>query len=202
MKRASVAWLLTTGTLILGFAPALKADVAPSAEPIARRLERLREQAAAAVASGTGPAPSAGVAPSAIPASSAGPTPSSISELHANLLRKWAELSATRRDRRDRHRAEVVKEVGQQLSDPAVKTELALHATRVAELSRAEFRARNARTGAAREKLLARVAKLSEKEAARHRARLAKLLAKAPAAGAASTAPPALPPPQPSGGAR
>jgi hypothetical protein len=196
MRRASVAWLLATGALVLGVAPALKADVAPSPEQIQRRLERLREQAAAAVASGVRPAPSAADAPSAAPASSASSPPSRTSVLQAELLRKWAELSATRRDRRERHRAELVREVGPRLSDPAIRTELALHATRVAELSRAEFLAQHARTGAAREKLLARVAKLSERETARHRARLTKLLAAGPA-----SAPSASAPPKASGGA-
>lgn len=182
MKRGSVAWLLATGTLVLSFAPALKADVPAQPERIERRLERMREEAAAAIASGARPAPSAAGAASANPPGSAGPTPSSISALKDELLRKWAELSATRRERRERHRAELVREVGQRLSDPAVKAELALHATRVAELNRAQFLAQNARTGAAREKLLARVAKLSEREGARHRAQLAQILAAAPAA--------------------
>jgi hypothetical protein len=201
MSRVSVAWLLATGTLILGFAPALKADVVPSPETIQRRLERLREQAAA-VTSGARPAPSVDVAPSPSSSGSASAMPSRISGLQSDLLRKWAELSATRRDRRDRHRAEVIREVGQRLSDPAVKAELALHATRMAELGRAEFLAQNARTGAAREKLLARVAKLSERETARHRARLAKLLAAAPAASASASTAPSLSPPPSSGGAR
>ena len=153
MKRASVAWLLATGTLVLGFAPALRADVVPSPERVQRRLERMREQAAAAADSAAGPASSHGAAPSASPASSAGPTPSgsSVSAVRALLLQKWAELSATRRERRERHRAELVRQIGQRLSDPAVKAELALHATRVAELSRAEFLAQNARSGATRE---------------------------------------------------
>lgn len=199
MKRVSVAWLLATGMLVLGFAPALRADVVPSPERIQRRLERLREQAAAAASNSARPASSTGPAPSANPASSAGPAPSSIAVLRADLLRKWAELSSTRRDRRDRHRAEVMREVGQRLSDPAVKAELALHATRVAELSRAQFLAQNARTGADREKLLGRVAKLSERETARHRARLAKLLAAAPAASAAPSGSAAS---KPAGGAQ
>jgi hypothetical protein len=89
----------------------------------------------------------------------------------------------------------VVREFGQRLSDPAVRAELALHATRMAELSRAQFLAQNARTGAARDKLLARVAKLSERETARHRARLARLVP------AASAAPPASSSSQPARGA-
>jgi hypothetical protein len=198
MKRVSLAWLLATGTLVLGFAPTLRADVVPSPERIQRRLERMREQAAAA-ASGARPASSNGAAPSASPPSSAGPIPSGVNALRAQLLQKWAELSATRRERRDRHRAELMREVGPRLSDPAVKAELALHATRVAELGRAEFLAQNARTGATREKLLARVAKLSEHETTRHRARLAKLLAAAPSA--ASATPAASAATKPSGGA-
>ena len=199
MKRVSVAWLLATGTLVLGFAPTLRADVVPSPERIQRRLERMREQAAAAAASGARPASSTGAAPSVSPPSSAGPLPSGVAALRAELLQKWAELSATRRERRDRHRAELVREIGPRLSDPAVKAELALHATRVAELSRAEFLAQNARTGTTREKLLARVAKLSAHETARHRARLGKLLAAAPPAASATPAVSAAT--KPSGGA-
>lgn len=195
MKRAwfMLASLVAVGTLGLVLASTSKADVAPSPERIQRRLERMREEAAAAVNSAQRPAPSSRAASSATPESSGSPVPSGsgMSALRAELIRKWAELSATRRDRRDRHRADVVREVGQRLGDPAVKAELTLHATRVAELSRAEFLAQNARTGAAREKLLARVAKLSERETARHRARLAKLLAAAPVASAAASAAPA-----------
>jgi hypothetical protein len=60
-----------------------------------------------------------------------------------------------------------VRQLGQRLSDPRVKDELKLHATRVAELARLRFLAENARTGAEREKLLARIGKLSAREAER-----------------------------------
>jgi hypothetical protein len=108
------------------------------------------------------------------------------------LAQKWAALLATRQERRQQQRAALLRQLGQHLSEPQVKAELALHATRLAELARIEFLAQNARSGEAQSKLLARVAKLSTREAERHRRRMAKLLGKdavtAPSA-AASSAP-------------
>ncbi len=178
--------LLTAATLTLAFAPTLRADVAPSPERLQRRLERMRDKAAAAASGQAGPTPSVAPAPSGgpAPASSVAPAlPEQLRVMQEHLRKKWSELAATRDERRERHRAELVRQVGQRLSDPAVKAELAQHATRQAELSRLEFLAQNARSGAAREKLLARIAKLSARETERHRARIAKLLA--PTGGAA-----------------
>lgn len=180
--------LLTAATLTLALAPTLRADVAPSPERLQRRLERMRDKAAAAASGQAGPTPSVAPAPSGgpAPASSVAPAlPEQLRVMQEHLRKRWSELAATRHERRERHRAELVRQVGQRLSDPAVKAELAQHATRLAELSRLEFLARNARSGAAREKLLARIAKLSARETERHRARIAKL---APSGGAAPSA--------------
>jgi len=190
---------LLVAATALALAPALHADdqrapdsqPRPSAEPahdrLQRRLERLRERAAGA--HGT-----ARPASSSLPASSA--SPAINDRLHAELSRKWAALAATRQARRERHRAALLHEVGGHLSEPEVKAELALHASRVADLARIEFLAQNARAGAERQKLLARVAKASERETARHEHRMARLLAQAaPAASNGSApAPPAAAP--------
>jgi hypothetical protein len=104
------------------------------------------------------------------------------------LARRWRALTATRPERRERHRAQLLRELGQRLSDPQVKDELKLHATRVAELSRIRFLAENARSGADRENLLARVARLLAREGERHRKRLA--ARPTPTAASASGAPP------------
>ena len=186
---------LLVAAAALALAPALHADdqrtpggrPRPSAEPrqerLQRRLERLRERAAGA--------PSAAPpAASTLPATSASAAASD--SLRAELSQKWAALAATRPARRERHRTALLHEVGAHLSEPDVKAELALHASRVAELARIEFLAQNARAGAERQKLLARVAKASERETERHRRRMARLLAQAapaPANGGAPAAP-------------
>ncbi len=193
MKRHG--WLLAVSAagLALGFAPGLWADPNDGPresheEELRHRLERLREQAASLASATPRLLPSAVPAPSA---SAAAPS-SGVAE---ELTRKWAELVATRHDRRERHRADVAREVGARLNDPEVAAELKLHATRLADLARVEFLAQNARRGVEREKLLARIGKLSARESERHRARLAKLLA-APAKIAVSAAPsaPSSPP--------
>lgn len=192
-------WFVAAIVFSLASAKASQADVAPGPgaprpAPSARleqRLERL-QQRAAALASGL---------PSAFPAPSGSAAPTGSVALRAlsleELAKRWSERLATRQQRREQHRALLVRELGQHLSDPDVKAELALHSTRLAELARVEFLAQNARSGEARTRLLARVAKLSAREAARHRARMSKLLASS-AAIAPSAAPsggPATPAP-------
>jgi hypothetical protein len=110
----------------------------------------------------------------------------------AELARRWKALGENRLERRERSRAALVRQLGPHLSDPRVKDELKLHATRVAELARLRFLAENARTGARREQLLARISKLSAREAERHQKQLAKLVA---AAGVPSTGGPSAPAP-------
>lgn len=172
--------------LALASAPALRADPPPPSasvgprpphsaeqqERLRRRMERLLERAVAPSASASAlPAPSA----SGLPA----PSASGAAPL-LELARRWAELSATREGRREKHRAELVREMGARLQDPAVRAELALHAQRVAELSRLEFLAKNARSGEQREKLLARIQKLLAREASRHQRSLRQLTPPAP----------------------
>jgi hypothetical protein len=203
-------WVLAIGVVALGLglAPRLRADLAPGPNdgphapresPEQRlqrreRLERLRAGLASAfprLPTAPAPAPSGSVA--------------ALSSARAlELAQKWAELVATRHERRERHRAELVRELGARVSDPAVIAEVKLHTTRQAELERANFLALNARRGAEREKILARIAKLSGLENARHRVRMEKLFgpsnagaASAPApssAAAPSSAPPASAP--------
>ncbi len=142
------------------------------------------------------PAPSGSVPPAA-PFGSAGPG----AERLAELARRWRALGENRLERRERNRAALVRQLGQRLSDPQVKGELKLHATRTAELTRLRFLAENARSGAPRDKLLARITKLSARETERHQKQLAKLAA----AGASASAPsgsavvPPAPTPIPSG---
>jgi hypothetical protein len=95
--------------------------------------------------------------------------------LAEDLTRKWRAFAASRRERRAEHHAALVRELGTHLQDPAVKEELRLHSVRVAELARIRFLADNARQGAERQKLLARVDKLTERESRRHSRRVAAL---------------------------
>jgi hypothetical protein len=208
--KSRAGWLAALG-LLLALAPAVRAE--PPAPPSAsgaperpngdarvqRELERLKEHLRELPSAWPPPIDSAMAAGSAAPLGSGVVGRAMLEE----LARRWAERSATRAERRERHRAELLTEAGQHVTEPEVVAELKLHATRVADLARAEFLATNARSGADRDKLLARVSKLSLKEAARHRARMAKLLA-TPAAPSAAPAPRAVPapgaaPPAPSG---
>ncbi len=196
MKRHG--WLLAVSAVALGlgFAPKLWADLAPGPhdsatreERLRQRVERLREHAAAlasglphAAASGA-PAPSGSAV--AAPSGSTGAGGSRAEE----LVRRLAELAATRHDRRELHRAAIERMFGAHLSDPAVAAELKLHAIRTADLARVEFLAQNAREGAARQKLLARVAQLSAKERERHARRMSKVMGAARAAAPPPAAP-------------
>jgi hypothetical protein len=183
--KARLGWLLLTSLVVLGAAPVLGADVTPAPsgqqrelERLRRRLDKLRERAALPSA-----APSASAATSANPSASTSAAPVTSQTAPASraelLARKWAELTASRRERRERHRSALLREVGARMSDPNVASELKLHSRRVAELARLEFLAQNARDGEPRQKLLARIAKLSTQEADRHKKRLARLVAPA-----------------------
>ena len=195
MKRLA----LFVSAALLALAPAaLHADVPsssaapqrlprPPEERLLRRLRHAQELVAGEPNPLSSPSSSATPPPPA-PSGSA----TKLDSLRAELAKKWAELAATRHERRERHRAALLREVGAHLSSPAVKAELALHASHVADLARIEFLAQNARTGADRQKLLARVAKASERETERHQRRMTKLLAiTAPAASGAPEAAPA-----------
>jgi len=197
MRR--VGWLLGVAALTCVFIPELRADVAPGPRPPRpspsarreQRLERFQQRAAALLKA----LPSGSASGAPVPSGSAAPPALSPQD----LAQKWAARLATRHERRELHRAQLLRQLGQHLSEPQVKAELALHSTRLAELARIEFLAQNARSGEARNQLLARVAKLSAREAERHRVRLAKLLA-AGAAASPSALPSAAPPaPAPSG---
>lgn len=205
MKASRLAVLAALAVLVVG--PALLAE--PPASGSAETLdvqrkqdevrERLRQRRLALPsASALPPLPWDLAAPSgsrALPLSSALPLPSA-GKVHDELRKRWRLLAESRHERRERHRAALVRELGQRLSDPQIKAELKLHATRVAELSRLKFLADNARSGATRDKLLARIDRLSALETERHRKRLAKL-SSAPAGPSASGAAPAA---APSGG--
>jgi hypothetical protein len=207
MKAALLSLVASLAVLAVG--PALLADppgpgsAAPADAAGARDrvLKRLRERGLVLPSGSTvPPLPSVLAAPSsssAVPAGSgAAPVPSA-GPLHEHLARQWQKLAESRHERRERHRAALVRELGQRLSDPHIKAELKLHATRVAELSRLKFLADNARTGAQRDKLLSRIDTLSNRETQRHRARMAKLLGARPLP-SGSGAP--LPAPAPSAG--
>lgn len=172
------AWLLAFAIAALGAVPALRAEDAPapsahtrSTRELQQRLERLRQQASALVSAlpSAGPAPSVSTSP--LPSGSALELPASPAE----LAKRWAAVAATRHERQARHRAELLGELGRHIENPAALVELQLHAKRLAELGRVEFLAQNARQGAARTQLLARVAKLRTREVERHQKRLAAL---------------------------
>jgi len=193
------AWLaagaLASAAAVLIGARALRAqDVAPSArrhdaEQLREHLRQLREHARELA--------------SAMPESSAVPAPS-IGALpgRAELDWRWNKLARLRHERRLQQRAELTREFGARLDDPAAPAELRLHARRVAELGRVEFLAQNTRQGADRAALLARVAKLLAHENERHRKRLAQLTSASAPGASASSAPPKAPAPRPSGEVR
>ena len=165
--------------------PSASAQPPRTPEELRRHLERELERHGAKLP----PLPSGSAPPPALPSPSAS---SSSGNLQDDLARRWAELSSTRLQRRDRHRAALIQEVGARLNDPGVQAELSLHATRLAEIARLQFLAQNARSGAQRDKLLLRITKLSEREAERHRRRLLKLGAfEAPSASASAVTAPA-----------
>lgn len=185
----SRGWLvLALALLPLGVASALRAEppaAAPSrdagrppAQALRQRLEQLQALHAATSPSGSAQPPRATAAPR--PSASSG-SPA------AELAQKWADLVASRREHRDQDRAALRRQMGARLQDANVQAELALHAKRVAELQRLEFLARNARSGAQREQLLSRIAKLVERELTRHRKHLGGL-APVPSASSASSA--------------
>jgi hypothetical protein len=200
MKAPRLAVLAGLAVLVVG--PALLAEPPASSSAgtpdVQRKQDELRERSrqrrmVLPTASVLPPLPWDLAAPSgsrAVPLPSALPVPSA-GGVHDELRRKWRLLAESRQERRERHRAALVRELGQRLSDPQIKAELKLHATRVAELSRLKFLADNARSGAARDKLLARIDKLSALEIQRHRKRLAKLTnaLAAPSASGATRAP-------------
>jgi hypothetical protein len=206
MSPLRVLTLVASGLLLA--APALSADPPappPSAAPASssagrpleasreRVLERLRERGLALPsASGLSPWPSL----SGAPRGSAAPAASNAAAVAEELGRKWRALTATRLERRERHRAALMRQLGQRLSDPQVKAELKLHATRIAELARIQFLAENARQGADRERLLSRVEKLVARENERHRKRLAALTGAPTAPSASASA--RVPGPRPS----
>lgn len=191
-KAARLGWLAGVAAVVtLAIAPRLWADLAPreGSGPTREQLERRREilaRRAAALASAFGSA-SAAVSALPVPSGSGGPA----LQLREELAKKLAELKATRAERRERHRSALVAELGARLNVPEIKAELALHARREAELSRVTFLANNARSGAAREQLLARAAKLSAREQARHAARMQQLTSGAttPSASVSATPP-------------
>ena len=182
------------GLLVLGVASHTlaepPADDAERSGTLERRAERARErlrQLGVPVPSGSAlPAPS-GVpsAPATAPSSSALPS----ADRWAELARRWKAVGENRLERRERSRAALARQLGPHLSDPRVRAELKLHATRVAELARLEFLAENARTEPERTKLLARIRKLSGREAERHKKQLAKLTATNTSAPRASATP-------------
>lgn len=201
MKRA-MGWLAAV-SLLLALAPTLRADPPASPSPsgsakrpqaVERGLERLRERIHGLPSALPPTSADSATVGSAAPA---GSTPKGRLSLE-ELARKWAERESSRAERRERHRAELLSEAGQRAGDPEVQAELKLHAARLADLARVEFLAKNARSGADRDQLLSRVAKLGLREANRHHARMRKLLAASPMPSSATPRPSAVPaaPPQ------
>jgi hypothetical protein len=198
MKHASP--LATAALVALLFAPSLAADpsaspsIMPSALPgaaererLQRQLEQQRDLALERLRLQHAPARPSGSTTAPPPAMS--PLPNVSAKAATELADKWQRIVDTRLERRERQRSELVRNVGTRLADPRVREELKLHAKRTAELRRLKFLAENARTGAVRESLLARISKLSASEDGRHRKRMqALVVAAAPAASASSRA--------------
>jgi hypothetical protein len=192
-----VALALGAASPTLAQAPSAQAAPSASAAPDRARLEqqrdrllqKLRERGLALSAPSSWPLSPSAPSGSAAPLASGLPSALPVSDAAAELKRRWRAHGESRLERRERHRAALVRELGQRLSDPRVKEELKLHATRTAELARIQFLAENARKGAEREKLLARVAKLSAREKARHQRQLARLAAVAAPSASAAVAP-------------
>lgn len=192
MKR--LGWFVgVAAVLTLAVTPRLWADLAPPERPALtpeQRLEKQRQRLERRAATFASALASASASPA--PSGSAGPA----FAIREQLAQKLAELKATRAERRERHRSALVRQFGARLNVPEIKAELELHARREAELARVAFLARNARSGDAREKLLARAAKLAEREQARHAARMERLQAAAgaPSAGLSAQPAPSAPP--------
>jgi hypothetical protein len=195
MNRAGRSLLALSAALLLALAalPALHAEppapsasarLAPSGSDHSHPRERLRERARQWLEQHRA-LPSAWPLPSALASTSAG-----LADAPRELARRWAELASSREERRVRHRAALVGQLGARLQDPAVRAELATHGKRLAELNRLQFLAANARSGEARDKLLARIQKLQSRELSRHQRALAKLTASPPPAPSASGAAP------------
>lgn len=180
--RRSAAALVGALLLALAAVPALHAEPpapppsgrpAPSGSEHPRPREHLRDRAQKWLEQhGAAPSalPSTWPVPSALPSASTG-----SADAPRELARRWAEVASSRHERRERHRAALVNQLGARLQDPTVRAELGTHAKRLAELNRLQFLAANARSGEARDKLLARIQKLQARELARHQRQLTKL---------------------------
>lgn len=208
MRRAGWVLAVLATSSLAALAPSLRADEpagsagpVPGPAPSSRRDQRLErrlqqlQQRAAELASAL-PLASVLPPPSALPSGLSSASPPGLA-LSQELARRWAEHSASRLARREQRRAALTQELGQLAANPDIRAELQLHARRVSDLARAEFVAQNARSGKQRDEALARIAKLKEREAARHRQKLARLVS---AAQNATPAPSAIPAPSASGG--
>lgn len=119
-------------------------------------------------------------------------------ELHAKFREKKLnpeELKKTleewrnaREERKSQHRRALLSRWGNALGRPNVEGELKLHAERMARLQRMEQLVATEKTGDTRERLLARIEKIREREASRHERAMHKL-AGSGAAPASSEAP-------------
>jgi hypothetical protein len=191
MKRQGLVSVL--GLLVLGVASHTLAEPPADAAERTRVLERRAEQARERLKELGVPVPSSStLLPSGVPSGPmAAPSGSAVpgADHLAEVARRWKVRGEDRLQRRERSRAALVRQHGPRLSDPRVRDELKLHATRVAELARLQFLAENARTGPDRDKLLARIRKLSGREAERHQKQLAKLTATSAGAPAGSANP-------------
>jgi hypothetical protein len=118
------------------------------------------------------------------------------------LTAKFAQLSATRDERRKEHRVDVGKRWGSTLAMPPARNELKLHARRIAFLDRALVLAQ-ADTKPDKAKTIDRISKLIDKENARHDKAMARIQSEpASAASAASAAPSASAASEASGGSK
>jgi hypothetical protein len=158
------------------------AHAKPRSGPWRERLQREKDRALEALRQST-PASASAVSSGVLQ------VPSAALELAPRLRQKWQELSLDRPQRARERRARLRQQLGVALSVPDVRRELELHARRNAELRRLRFLAENARSGQQREKLLARIQRLTKLEDERHERRIAELRAALPIASAA----PALP---------
>jgi hypothetical protein len=118
------------------------------------------------------------------------------------LEKRIAEMRANKAERKKEHREGLRRRYGAALAHPAVREELRHHARREAFLSRALFLAQTQAAPKDKDKLIARIEKLIEKEEARHDRAMERLKSMPPppaSAAAAAAAPgasvaPAAPP--------
>jgi hypothetical protein len=95
------------------------------------------------------------------------------------LKKELAALRESRAERRQARREALRERWGQKLAEPSVQQELRHHERRMAQLERMALLAQTDRSGKAKDALVARIDKLTERENQRHERKLSQLETKA-----------------------